>query len=243
MSYTLRKKMKHFYFTLAWLWIGLCCASEKVNDPFQADSENSEIVGKISEFPEWTFCVAYNFRDGDERDARPIPKDDPFGQDGDDSEDAHISRGSLLIPDFLLDTAGLVSRTTSQKKIKKDLAQKIFDLTLKENQANNILLGSDCYDPHHIIVFYQDFGIPVGCIEVCFTCNRAKIYHRKNSIDPAVRVYPTSQPDFLAIATLLDQVGLPLTPYKSLADYKVALEEKVKREEQFRAGQQAPLSE
>lgn len=175
MNFDVGKNMKYLYIILTLLLIGISYASEdEVNDPFGSDAQ-PEPAAKISEFPEWTFCIAYNFRDADKRDSRP----NPFKES---SEDDYIHPGSLIIPTYMLDTAGLVSRTISQKKINKDSAQRLFNLSLKANKNDRKYPALDCYDPHHIIIFYHDWGIPVGCIEVCFTCNELKAYFREDGI-------------------------------------------------------------
>lgn len=228
--------MKFYYITVALLLITSSWASEEGNyDPFQSEPKpTTEEVGKISDFPEWTFCVAYNFRDADKRDARPSPfksGDSKSSEYKDGSEDTYIHNGSLLLPKYMFDTAGLLSRVTSQKMINKVSAQRIFDLTLKDNKRQ--YLTYDCYDPHHIIIFYQDYGIPVGCIEICFTCNRARISCRKKGTESTIRIYPASHPDFFAIATIIHESGLSLSPYKSLVEYKEKLDEQAKKVEQY----------
>ena len=58
-------------------------------------------------FPEWAFCVAYQVRDADERDARPVnPK---AGKDPFDDGDSRIPHG-LIDDKNIVDVAALTTR-------------------------------------------------------------------------------------------------------------------------------------
>lgn len=174
-----------------------------------------ELVAKITDFPGWSFCMAYNYRDSNETDRRPSPFED--------KSIPYIPQQSLVNKYSMLDTAGLISRTVSQARINKENATTIFNKALKGKGEYPVY---DCYDPHHLIVFYGYSGEPVGCIEVCFTCNTIKAYIKKDQTSSVKRVYPLSKPDFLSIAIILDKAEVSMSPFKSLVEYKKSLQTK-----------------
>ena len=79
----------------------------------------------------------------------------------------------------------------------------------------------ECYEPHHIFVFYSHSGAPVACIEVCLSCNRVEQSPKvkwTRSLDGA---YETA--DLLSLARVFSDAGLPLNPYKSLREFEEKL--------------------
>jgi hypothetical protein len=62
--------------------------------------------------------------------------------------------------------------------------------------------GAGCYDPHHIFVLYNESGVPIDAIEVCFICmNIATMPHRS---------FPIT--DWEKLGRLCYELGLGLGP-------------------------------
>ena len=99
----------------------------------------------------------------------------------------------------------------------------------------------DCYFPHHIFIFYDDFGDPRACIEVCFECVAIKyarnlkdptfpkeIYTTEEESDPfggGVPQYEDWSPfqatgDFLAIAKICIDSGMGLGTFKTIEEFQ-----------------------
>lgn len=168
----------------------------------------AEEAGKPKQFPEWSFCVAYTIRDADEREARPAPGGDPFSK----GETSWIPKGSLLHEGQIIDVAALTSRTVAQKTLTKEASEKAIAASLDGKARHPVM---DCYEPHHLFVFYSYFGKPVACIEVCLTCN-----HVKTQLDPKEEPRYRGNADLTALARILSDAGLPLNPYQSFEEYK-----------------------
>jgi len=166
---------------------------------------------KVSE--EWLkkvhpyFVVAYQFGDADPKETRPPLDDgDPFVKKGEPRKPplTVISEGGYL------DVASLVARV--QRRVSLDHAQfqsiigPIFDGTEETNV-------SECYDPHHVIVAYDERGVPTGAIEICFSCQNIHIF-------PGGRDIRNDCHDLRPAAHLLFKLGLPLgEKYPSLKEY------------------------
>ena len=164
-------------------------------------------------FPDWSFCIVYQFRDADERDARPLPigedgkpiRLDPFGP-----EDSWIPNQILRGPN-IVDFAALSTRTLASKTLSHVEGKRVISSTIGSDADHPMM---DCYDPHHIFVFYNNEGLPISAIEVCFRCSRVKlspniiaIYGRHSSVD-----FPT-------LAKIVIDSGLAIPPYENLEDY------------------------
>jgi hypothetical protein len=172
-------------------------------------------------FPKWAFCVAYQVREPDERDARPVdPKaeKDPFN-DG----DTRIPHG--LINDCnIIDVAALSTRLVKSRALNHDAAEGLLRGTTNGTKRHPIAV---CYEPHHLFVFYGYEGHPVAAIEVCFSCNRVKM-------TPEVRVGrgaigPFETADLAGLAKIATEAGLDLKPYASLDAYVQGLDQRKKR--------------
>ncbi|RBP40404.1 hypothetical protein DES53_108111 [Roseimicrobium gellanilyticum] len=162
------------------------------------------------------FCIAYVFRDADERDRRPGPAGDPFQSAGES-----ILEGSILSEgEGIMDVAALASRVTSQARVSK---AQISRLTAAVQRTDSLFPFADCYSPHHAFVFYSAQGEPQCCIEICFTCKRFKT-------SPQLRVMTVEEElravvgiDLIEIANIFDELKLPLTPYKSFEELEKRL--------------------
>ena len=181
----------------------------------------SQSLGEVKsipfKLPEYGFCVAYSIRDADRRDERPTDPDgnDPFGDDDPFVEgETRIPPNSLLWAEGYLDIASLTSRTIKQKQLNEELSKRLL-FSVYNGESN--FPAIDCYDPHHIFIFYSFIGTPVSCIEVCLTCNAIRVADlienkRVNSI-----VFQSV--NYLTIARIISELGLDLTPYKSVEDF------------------------
>jgi hypothetical protein len=190
-------------------------------------------------FPKWAFCVAYEVRDADDRDARPVdPKaeKDPFG-DG----DTRIPYGLINDRD-IVDVAALSTRIVKSGVLKHEAAEQVIRGSTQGTKRHPIM---ECYEPHHIFVFYDYDGRPVAAIEVCFSCNRVKM-------TPEVRVRggtfgPFETADLAGLAKIATEARLDLKPFASLDVYVQRLDRLSKRiteeAEQAGAGQPATRSE
>lgn len=67
-----------------------------------------------------------------------------------------------------------------------------------------------CYIPHNAFVFYDAKKKPVAFVEVCFMC-------RATRIQPKVA---EGKKDLLALATIFDELKLPMGEYPNLAAFK-----------------------
>jgi hypothetical protein len=188
-------------------------------------------------FPKWAFCVAYQVRDADDRDARPVdPKaeKDPFG-------DGKTTIPYGLINDRnIVDVAALSTRLVKSGVLKHEAAEGVIRGSTEGAKRHPIM---DCYEPHHLFVFYDYDGDPVAAIEVCFSCNRVKM-------TPEVRVRggtfgPFETADLVGLAKIATEAGLDLKPFASLDAYVNRLDESTKRiqeEEAEQAGTEQPAT-
>ena len=162
-------------------------------------------------FPKWAFCVAYQIRDADARDKRPVNPNavkDPFIEG-----DTSIPSG-LLNESNVVDVAALSTRIVKSGALRHPTAEIVLRSSTRGTQRHPIM---DCYDPHHIFVFYGYEGNPVAAIEVCFSCNRVKM-------SPEIRVGegvsgPFETADLGKLAKAATEAGLDLKPYASLDAY------------------------
>jgi hypothetical protein len=70
----------------------------------------------------------------------------------------------------------------------------------------------NCYWPHNAFVFYNAAKRPVAYLELCFSClgNRAQ---------PPI---PSPFPNYLSLATIFEELKLPMGPYKTAEAFKKA---------------------
>jgi hypothetical protein len=172
-------------------------------------------------FPKWVFCVAYQVREPDERDARPVdPKaeKDPFNV------------GDTLIPQGLIndrnivDVAALSTRLVKSGVLKHDAAEDVLRGTINGTKRHPI---AECYEPHHLFVFYDYEGHPVAAIEVCFSCNRVKMTPEVRFGGGAIGPFETA--DLVGLAKIATEAGLDLMPHASFEAYTQNLDQLTKR--------------
>jgi hypothetical protein len=61
----------------------------------------------------------------------------------------------------------------------------------------------NCYKPHNAFVFYNTAEKPVAYIEICFSC-------LGNKAQPPI---PSHFPDYFSLATIFEELRLPMGPY------------------------------
>lgn len=202
---------------------------------FTSNAQNVKSSGIPKVVREASFCIAYEIRDADKREERLLPpdKDDPFA-DPSNKDTPYIPHGSILISRGHLDFASLISRTIKQKKLTKEQQSSLNSATFQPKATYPPMA---CHDPHHIFLFYNELGMPLACIEVCFSCNTIKF--ADNLLNPPKLRKPDSKSDpweespkqdewrtinlngdMLAIARLCQELGLSLGKYKTFEDYQ-----------------------
>ncbi|QIF01488.1 hypothetical protein [Roseimicrobium sp. ORNL1] len=165
------------------------------------------------------FCIAYAFRDADDRDLRPRLAADPFGTKG-ETEESTSGVSILSQGEGVVNVDTLVSRVTAQARVSKTQISRLTTALLKTDSLFPIF---DCYNPHHAFVFYSSQGDPLCCIEICFSCTgfRTSPKLRMATMDEELRMVVGA--DLHEIARLFDELKLPLTPYKSFEELEKRL--------------------
>lgn len=162
-------------------------------------------------FPAWAFCVAYQVRDPDARDARPVDPNaekDPLN-DG----DTRIPYG-LINDRNIVDVAALRTRLVKSRVLKHEAAEDVIRGVLHGAKRHPIM---ECYEPRHMFVFYGYEGHPVAAIEVCFSCNRVKMSPEVRVGGGAAGGFETA--DLAGLAKVATGAGLDLKPFASLDLY------------------------
>ena len=182
----------------------------------------------IDWFKEASYCIAYELKDThDKISEAPAQKD---------FED--LQRSRILQTRTHLNVAALTTRISRQKLLTKE---QIAELTKATFKSKVHYPTYDCYFPHHIFIFYDDFGDPRACIEVCFECVAIKyarnlkdptfpkeIYTTEEESDPfggGVPQYEDWSPfqatgDFLAIAKICIDSGMGLGTFKTIEEFQ-----------------------
>ena len=154
--------------------------------------------------PRFDFCVAYVLRDPDARDARPDPEDP--------AKKSHPAGGILANAKKEIDVAALAGLASRQHVLNGEQAASVLEATTSGRERLPVM---ECYEPHHAFVFYTNTGKPVGCVEICFTCNSWKISPEGNALESFDGFC-----DLPRFAKLFVEFGLPLTPYTSFEDFE-----------------------
>lgn len=180
-------------------------------------------------FQEASFCIAYEIRDADKREER-LTTAGPFQGNDPEAKVPSIPIGGIIISSGHLDFASLISRTTRQKKLTKEQLVSLNQAAFKPKATYPLMA---CHNPHHIFLFFNEHGIPTGCLEVCLSCNTIKFAHRlldpprlpeesdDGKIDDDWSAF-TLEGNILAIATLCDELGLGLGKFADLEAFKKA---------------------
>lgn len=139
--------------------------------------------------PEFSYCVAYVLRGG--KDGSPA---------------AVLAPGAEVI-----DSRALSTLATGEARLSPEQAARLLAAASADIQP----IAKECYTPHHAFVFYGREDQAVGCIELCLTCNGAKM---KPNISPGVD--RLLRYDMQAMARILDALKLPLTPYGGFQEFR-----------------------
>jgi len=174
-------------------------------------AELREILGRAH------FVVAYFLGEATDAEKRPIAKDSSsyHPEDGEDGTE-YVPYGVIEFGSKL-DIAALAGLSRERARLsdaqRETLLKAVFD-------PHEEALIRECYNPHHIFVFYDRAGQPVGAIEVCLSCRGVDCLPRIES--EGVLLHHV---DFLAIATLLNDLHLSLAPGSHALDlYRESLE-------------------
>ena len=174
---------------------------------------------KKDEFPKWAFCMAYEVRDPDARDSRPI---DPNAEKDPFNGDTWIPQG-LINDRNIVDVAALTARIVKAGMLKQQAALAVVRGATGETKYP----VSECYVPHHLFVFYDYEGHPVAAISVCFSCNRVKMTPKVGGGRGPVDPFETG--DLAGLAKIATEAGLDLKPFPSLDLYLKRLDQQTGR--------------
>jgi hypothetical protein len=96
--------------------------------------------GEKIPFPKWAFCVAYQVRDADERDARPVDptvkKEDPLDPFSD--EDTWIPH-EFINDRHIVDVPALSTRSVKSGVLKHQAAEKIIQATTRGEREGSVI--------------------------------------------------------------------------------------------------------
>lgn len=99
-----------------------------------------------------------------------------------------------------LDVAALLARARERIRVERELLTQILVNLITPRRVSMTFM---CYIPHHVIVCYTSDGIPVGAIELCFTCEKWKSQPDIDSVGPG---------ELLAVAKIVSDLKIPLGP-------------------------------
>jgi hypothetical protein len=169
------------------------------------ESQNAKVKASLAKA---SFCVAYTLADEGEVSLKS-GKETPAAEKA-----SRISR-RVLSQEHIVDVAALASLVVAQRQLRPTSTKLLLDAALDRKGSYPI---RECYDPHHVFVFYSSAGQPVGCMEVCLTCNRIRVVPGEAETTSWDGSLETAEMETLA--TVIASAGLPLTPFKSLEDYR-----------------------
>jgi len=167
---------------------------------------------QLPAFPKWAFCVSYQIRNADVREARPIDPNaerDPFN-DG----DTEIPLSVLGIRN-IIDVAALSTRIVKSGILKHEEAESVIRDSTQGEELHPII---DSCNPRHIFVFYTYDGQPVAAIEVDFQYNRVRM---RPEVRPSEgKRGPFETADLASLAKIAVEAGLDLKPFaETVEDY------------------------
>lgn len=178
------------------------------------------------------FAVAYFLGEADKKlDLRPGSVDDPFGKDASGRPEDFVPGPRVLIGGFdvagmkhYLDVANLIARVRQRARVPRDKLLTLMEGVVQPEVVSPIM---ECFDPHHVVICYNESGEPCGGVEVCLSCNACRF-------DPGSDML-TKMCDTMKIARVLAEVGLPLDDKKtSIDDYAKQIAEDIREQEKSR---------
>lgn len=180
-------------------------------------AEEASPVKAAELIPPYSYCVGYVLRDPVEGDihGRTLEADDSTKPEATPANPQGLGRpaeGVLQEGEQFVNVAALAALTTAQARLTPGQASQILAAVSSDRSRYP---ATESYEPHHAFVFYSDAGMPVGCIEICFSCNRVKL-----GPQPGAESDRLDRFDLKAMARLVEELKLPLTPYKNLEDFE-----------------------
>ena len=157
------------------------------------------------------FIMVYHLGEFEECDKRPLQ--DPFAPGGEEKLVEKLPMGRYLGGAFeILDVAAVIAAMKKRIRISKEQLSSIMAAVLDSNVQAML---ADCYEPHHLVVCYDEFGTPKAAIEICFGCNQVRIR-------PGENLVMSNRYDMVALARLFVSWGLPLggKEPRSLEEYE-----------------------
>ncbi|MFT3992285.1 MAG: hypothetical protein QM680_12835 [Luteolibacter sp.] len=152
--------------------------------------------------PPWKFCIVYQLRDtDDQKDARPAPQNtkDPFRSDV-----KYMPQNLLVSGREIIDIAAPSTRIVKSSILSHESAKSVASSVLSGSKS---YLIKDCYNPHHLFVFYDPAGKPTAAIEVCFSCCRVKTMPEIRTMDQSNTLETA---DLARLAQIVSEAGLDL---------------------------------
>lgn len=140
-------------------------------------------------FARASYCIAYSVREGE-------------------------SLRGVLDPKKGVNDELLRSKAIGKKRLAAETARRVVGAALDRKARHPV---RECYEPHHVFVFYSAENEPAAAVEVCLTCKRIRVAPGEvNTLD----LYGDHETaDLNTLAKVLDEAGLPLTPFKSWQEY------------------------
>ncbi len=183
------------------------------------------------------FAVAYFLGDVDEKkDKRPALAGDPFAikDASGKAEDRLPTTRVLLGPSgrggqgLSLDVANLLARARQRARLPLDKLTTVVEAVVQPEAKAPI---KECYDPHHVVICYDESGVPCGAVEICVSCNACRVYSGP---------FQTQECDIVKVARVLVEAGLPLSGEKNLSieDYAREVAREIREVEKWREAQQ-----
>ena len=81
---------------------------------------------------------------------------------------------------------------------------------------------AECYEPHHVVIFYNELGVPCGVIEICLSCVAFRIF-------PGGQSVRSEYYHIVQAARVLAELGLPLNNKKLTIDaYALDIQKRIR---------------
>ncbi len=154
-----------------------------------------------------SFAMAYYLGPLDDRDKRPSPTGGPFAKNPPDEEipPLRILRSEKTGE---IDTAKLIASVTHRVRVPKEKLAILVGALLDSHIVAPV---ADCYEPHHVVICYNELGAPCGVIEICLICVAFRIF-------PGGQIVRSDFYDIVQAARVLADLGLPLNSNKLTID-------------------------
>lgn len=163
------------------------------------------VAGALEKAAAWighvscSFAMAYYLGPLDDRDKRPTASVDPFAKNPPSEEipDLRILRSEKTGE---IDTAKLIASATHRVRVPPEKLAALVGALLDSDIVAPV---ADCYEPHHVVICYNELGAPCGVIEICLSCVAFRIF-------PGGQIVRSDLYDIVQAARVLHDLGLPL---------------------------------